>query len=191
MLYDSVYVYIDYSHRLVSYIMLVVLGMTWYAVLADIIWYRIVLVVIVYSFIDIRIYYHMFGTIRSNRTHGAESITSEEPFSRKSLCDVTWAQIRWRVNCFTLNLPTNIIPTNIAWLKLSGKIPYGQENSTPLNWDYPRVKPSEIHNVSREIGRNRHRHLFLATGDVHSQPLVIQDSAVDSWISWIKQCIVL
>ena len=31
----------------------------------------------------------------------------------------------------TPNLPTNIIPTNIAW-----------------------VKPSEIHNVSREIGRN-------------------------------------
>ena len=33
------------------------------------------------------------------------------------------------------NLPTNITPTNIARLKLSGQ-------------------PSEIHNVSREIGRH-------------------------------------
>ena len=27
----------------------------------------------------------------------------------------------------TPNLPTNIVPTNIAWLKLSGKFPMGLE----------------------------------------------------------------
>ena len=42
----------------------------------------------------------------------------------------------------THNPPTNIIPTKIAWLRLSGKD------------DYAWVKTSEIHNVRREIGRN-------------------------------------
>ena len=28
------------------------------------------------------------------------------------------------------NLPTNIIPTNIAWLKLSGKLPMGKRIPT-------------------------------------------------------------
>ena len=34
------------------------------------------------------------------------------------------------------------------------EIPYGPGNPTPLNQDYVGVKPSQIHNVSREIGRN-------------------------------------
>ena len=34
--------------------------------------------------------------------------------------------------------------------------PYGRGNSTLLNEDCARVEPSEIHNVSREIGRNTH-----------------------------------
>ena len=33
----------------------------------------------------------------------------------------------------TPNPPTNITPTSFACVKLSGKIPYGHENSTPLN----------------------------------------------------------
>ena len=33
----------------------------------------------------------------------------------------------------TPNLPTNIVPTNIARVKLSGEIPCGHENSTPYN----------------------------------------------------------
>ena len=53
----------------------------------------------------------------------------------------------------TPNLPTNIVPTNIAGLKTFREIPYGPGNSTPFNLDYARVKPCEIYNVSREIGR--------------------------------------
>ena len=33
-------------------------------------------------------------------------------------------------------------------------IPYGPGNSTPEKYHCARVKPSEIHNVSREIGRS-------------------------------------
>ena len=33
--------------------------------------------------------------------------------------------------------------------------PCAPGNSTPLNSDYARVKPCEIHNVSREIGHSR------------------------------------
>ena len=51
------------------------------------------------------------------------------------------------------NLPTNIIPTKIAWHKLSGKSPVGLRIPPLKNQDYAWVKPPEIHNVSREIGR--------------------------------------
>ena len=33
-------------------------------------------------------------------------------------------------------------------------LPYGPGNPAPLNEYHARVKPPEIHNVSREIGRN-------------------------------------
>ena len=48
--------------------------------------------------------------------------------------------------------PTNIVPTNIAWLKLSGEIPTDMRIPTPLNQDCAWVKPSETHNVSTGIG---------------------------------------
>ena len=54
----------------------------------------------------------------------------------------------------TPNRPINIVPANIARLKLPGKSlenPHGPGNSTPLNSDCARVQPSESHNVSREI----------------------------------------
>ena len=53
-------------------------------------------------------------------------------------------------------LPTNIIPIILLDSDFPGNpawTPYGHENSTPLNKDSDRVKPSEIHNLSREIGR--------------------------------------
>ena len=34
------------------------------------------------------------------------------------------------------------------------EIPYGPVNSTPENWDESWVKPSEIQNLSTEIGRS-------------------------------------
>ena len=64
----------------------------------------------------------------------------------------------WHCETATPDLPTNITRTNIAWLRLSGKSPKGL-GIPPLriktNYDW--VKPPEIHNVSREIGR-RPRH---------------------------------
>ena len=60
------------------------------------------------------------------------------------------------ISHLTLNMrPISLLtlhPTNIARLKSSGKFPYGTGNSTPLNQYCARVKPSETHNVSREIG---------------------------------------
>ena len=53
---------------------------------------------------------------------------------------------------FTPNLPTNIVPIKLSGNPLGN--PYWPGNSTPLNQDYARVKPSETHNVSREIGRS-------------------------------------
>ena len=54
----------------------------------------------------------------------------------------------------TPNLPTNIPPTNIARLKLSGKFPMGLK-IPPLKIKITPEsnKPSEIHNVSTRIGR--------------------------------------
>ena len=50
----------------------------------------------------------------------------------------------------TPNLPANIIPINIAWLKLFRELPYGPGNSTPLSWDY--VWVNQTHSVSRGAG---------------------------------------
>ena len=52
--------------------------------------------------------------------------------------------------------PTNIVLTNIAWVKLPGKTlgnPYGPGNSTPLNEDNTGVKHSEIQTLNRRTGR--------------------------------------
>ena len=53
----------------------------------------------------------------------------------------------------TPNLPTNILPTNIARLKLSGKSPMEIRIPPPLTEDCAWVKLSKVHNVSRGIGR--------------------------------------
>ena len=68
-----------------------------------------------------------------------------------------WILITWFAQCrssgtTTPNLLTNIVPTNIAWRKLSHRFPMDIEFH-PLNLDCAGVKPPEIHNVSREIGR--------------------------------------
>ena len=60
------------------------------------------------------------------------------------------AKVRAEWMYVTPNLPTNITATNIAWLKLSGKFP--MDMRIPPLW-IKIVKPSVIHNVSREIGR--------------------------------------
>ena len=63
--------------------------------------------------------------------------------------------VLYRSNCSlqsTPNLPTNIVPTKIAWLKLSVN-PLWDWEFLPLKLTFAWVKPSEIHNVRREIGR--------------------------------------
>ena len=40
------------------------------------------------------------------------------------------------------NMPTMLVRASLAWVRLSGESPMGLG-----------VKPSEVHNVSREIGR--------------------------------------
>ena len=52
----------------------------------------------------------------------------------------------------TPNPPTNIVPTNIARLKLSGKSPLDMR-IPPLKIKITLESNSEIHNVSRGIGR--------------------------------------
>ena len=54
----------------------------------------------------------------------------------------------------TPNLPTKITPAEIPWRKLSGEFPMAWE-FCPLNQDSAWAKPSEIQNVSPEIGRMR------------------------------------
>ena len=58
------------------------------------------------------------------------------------------------ISCgLTPNFPTDIIPTKIAWLKLSRNFPMDMR-SAPLNSKIMlESNPLNIHNVSRQIGR--------------------------------------
>ena len=61
----------------------------------------------------------------------------------------TWLSIGPSAASHTPDLPTKIIPTKIAWLKLSGKSRMGPGISRGSAW----VKSSEIQSLSMEIGR--------------------------------------
>ena len=53
----------------------------------------------------------------------------------------------------TPNLPTQIVPNKICWLKLSGKCPMDMRiPPLRIKIKYASVKPSEIQNLSTEIG---------------------------------------
>ena len=72
-------------------------------------------------------------------------------FSRRAKSEaVAGGRARGRGPGPTPNLPTNIAPCYHRLSQTFWEIPYGHEDSTPLNWDYAWVQPSEILNLSRE-----------------------------------------
>ena len=61
------------------------------------------------------------------------------------------------------NLPTQNLPTEIAWLRISGKLPMDMR-IPPLQAKTILVKPSEIQNLSTEIGPTKIAWLRISCG---------------------------
>ena len=76
------------------------------------------------------------------------------------------------------NPPTNIVPSNIAWLKLFGNSLWTRE-CHPLNQHCAWVRPSETHNVSREIGHTAVLNSISATHEYFS---LFQSEYIHIWV---------
>ena len=105
------------------------------------------------SYISLYIYIYIYihthtrtHTARRSRQSSRTPATCRRP-TRPGCCSSPW-----RLGDLQRSLPTKTIPANIAWLKLSGEFPMDIKLPPLNNSEYAWVKPSEIQNLSSEIG---------------------------------------